>query len=487
MARRHARLVCGDPEVQAYCRALMDRAAAVRLPELFSRPLPGALYRVPDRSGITTLGLRRSDLPDDPLVELLRYRMGQYLHPSISIIDPRLVCEARMEHEPLENESPGDIHFISGLAETGEVLCYAVLRALPGAPPGATLRDRERPFFPVEKVHGSGVFNRLALLPDLPVTHIFELGRYVKNHFLHPLNERNARAPSEIALAVFRTLGGPLRDEVLAFVGDLEEGIAKKTLDFFHIPTLLIRGVVPYSPEESYFFPRNQYCTVYPFASLTADLAGTRGRLDQIEAALETPGREGLKRLFELKESSLAPPSSLEPPGGLAQITTAELPEQGGEMAHRREMLETAEELEDFDPLSVLSDAERRLLSGFMQRREFAPGEAIVRQGEVGDALYLIDEGEAEVRIRKEDGGVVVVNTLGPDQYFGEIALVRGGVRTADVVATTPMSLLRLDQAAYSRFLARLAEVEQRLARTAESRASDTARKLGTATRGEAE
>ncbi|HTE17652.1 MAG TPA: cyclic nucleotide-binding domain-containing protein [Armatimonadota bacterium] len=447
----------------------------MRLPALFTGGRAGVVYRVPDRHGVSTIALRRSAMADEELVSLLRYRLGQYVHPSISIIDPRLVYESRMEHEPLENEAPGDIHFISGAPGTGEILCYAVLRALPDPPRGKTMRDRDRPFLPVEKVHGWGVFNRLQILPDLPLAQVFELGRYVKNHCLPTMDERSTRAPTEIALAVFRALAGPLRGEVGGFVGDLEERIAKRTLDLFHIPTVLIRGVVPYAPEASYFFPRNQYCTVYPFAALVADLEGSLPRFAEVDEALELEGREGLKAMFALKRTSESRKSSLEPPGGLAPLNADELPDQGGEMRLRREILDIAEHLRSFEPFSNLSDAEMRLLGAFMERRAVPAGEILVRQDEIGDDLFLIEEGEAEVSRRVAGGPPTVLARLGPAQYFGEIALLHDGRRTADVRAVTAMSVLRLCKAAYTRFLARLEEVQGRIARTAAERSSPPA------------
>lgn len=474
MDRKQAHFAGRTPETEAYCQRLMDVAAAQRLPQVFQEERPGTVWHTRNRHGVSVIGLRRSALKDEELVSLLRYRLGQYVHPNISIIDPRLVHRDRMEHEPLANESPGDIHFIAGDPETGEILCYAVLRALPDHPEGTTLRHRERPLLPVEKVNGWGVFNRLERLPELPLKKVFELGRYVKNH-CRPSDDLSTRAPTEIALAVFLSLLGPLRNEVHGFVGDLEERIAKRTLDFFHIPLVLIRGVVPYSPEASYFFPRNQYCTVYPFAVLVEDVEGSADRFEAIRQALEQPGDAGMKALFGLKKTSMAKHSSLEPEEGLSELTVAELPDQGGEMRFREQLLDIAADLRTFDAFCNLNDAEMRLLGGFMKREDVPAGHYIVRQGEMGGDMYLIDEGEADVLKHNGDGPPIHIATLGPGYYFGEIALLNGGERTADVVAKTSMSLLRLSKEAYTRFLARLDEVQGRIAETAAARSSSPA------------
>ena len=67
------------------------------------------------------------------------------------------------------------------------------------------------------------------------------------------------------------------------------------------------------------------------------------------------------------------------------------------------------------------------------EERSFGEGEAIVRQGEPGDDLYVILEG----RVRVERGGRPV-ESLGEGEFFGEVAVLDGRPRSADVVAEIP-------------------------------------------------
>ena len=69
--------------------------------------------------------------------------------------------------------------------------------------------------------------------------------------------------------------------------------------------------------------------------------------------------------------------------------------------------------------------------------RSFAAGDAIVTQGEQGLGLYLIQAGRVEV-VQSQDGGERRLATLGPGEYFGEIALLTDQPRTATVRALEP-------------------------------------------------
>jgi MFS family permease len=68
-------------------------------------------------------------------------------------------------------------------------------------------------------------------------------------------------------------------------------------------------------------------------------------------------------------------------------------------------------------------------------------GSAVVREGEAGDRFFAIDEGEANISIEG-----VVGRVLGPEDYFGEIALLRDTPRTATVTARTDLSLFALER-----------------------------------------
>jgi CRP-like cAMP-binding protein len=69
----------------------------------------------------------------------------------------------------------------------------------------------------------------------------------------------------------------------------------------------------------------------------------------------------------------------------------------------------------------------------------FAPGEAVVREGDLGETLFVVLEGEAKV-LR----GSRKVGTVLPGDFFGELAAIDAQPRSASVVAVTPLRVLRL-------------------------------------------
>jgi DHA3 family macrolide efflux protein-like MFS transporter len=72
-----------------------------------------------------------------------------------------------------------------------------------------------------------------------------------------------------------------------------------------------------------------------------------------------------------------------------------------------------------------------------------APGEAIVKVGDPGDRAYFVLAGKAVAGI-PEDAGYRALSSMGPGDFFGEIGALRGGVRTANVVADEQTDLLEV-------------------------------------------
>lgn len=90
---------------------------------------------------------------------------------------------------------------------------------------------------------------------------------------------------------------------------------------------------------------------------------------------------------------------------------------------------------------SVLSDKDVKTIAKLTRKTSVPAGWAFIREGTPGDAAYLILSGTADVRI----GGTVIAS-IGPGDVTGEIALHRGGLRTATVAATTACTFLHIER-----------------------------------------
>jgi CRP-like cAMP-binding protein/Fe-S-cluster-containing dehydrogenase component len=69
---------------------------------------------------------------------------------------------------------------------------------------------------------------------------------------------------------------------------------------------------------------------------------------------------------------------------------------------------------------------------------EIAQGEYVIREGEFGDTFYLVVGGTFAVELWNDGGVPVQVNTIGRGAYFGEMAMIGRGMRTASIKALTP-------------------------------------------------
>ena len=81
----------------------------------------------------------------------------------------------------------------------------------------------------------------------------------------------------------------------------------------------------------------------------------------------------------------------------------------------------------------------------FVSRRYGADDE-IVTQGKGGAGLFILLSGAAEAVRMRRDGSKAVVNTFGPTEFFGELALLDDEPRTASVIATEDTVCLVLSQ-----------------------------------------
>jgi CRP-like cAMP-binding protein len=109
-------------------------------------------------------------------------------------------------------------------------------------------------------------------------------------------------------------------------------------------------------------------------------------------------------------------------------------------------------------------------LGGRLRVEHYPPLTEVVRAGAPGDRLYIVKSGELEVIAHGERAQSVVVNTLTAMDYFGEIALLRGGLRTATVRSRGRVELYSLNRSDFHDLLRSSAELRQAVMETSEAR-----------------
>ncbi len=82
-----------------------------------------------------------------------------------------------------------------------------------------------------------------------------------------------------------------------------------------------------------------------------------------------------------------------------------------------------------------LSPGELRLVESLLHERNYLAGEVVFDEGEEGQAIYIVLEGEVGIS-RKSEGSDAAVARLGEGTFFGELALLVGAPRSADAIAT---------------------------------------------------
>ena len=102
-------------------------------------------------------------------------------------------------------------------------------------------------------------------------------------------------------------------------------------------------------------------------------------------------------------------------------------------------------------PLSVFTEDELAAIFAAATVRTCAAGEAILTEGEPGESMFILVEGQAEARVA--DGKVV--RAYSPGAYFGELSFINPGhKRSITVVAATAARLQVLDQTSVQSLLA---------------------------------
>ncbi|MBK6663341.1 MAG: ATP-binding cassette domain-containing protein [Thermoflexaceae bacterium] len=103
--------------------------------------------------------------------------------------------------------------------------------------------------------------------------------------------------------------------------------------------------------------------------------------------------------------------------------------------------------------LHALPEDDLAALAAALKQVRVPPGGVVFEEGEPGDAFYAVTGGAVDVVTKAKDGGRVLLATLLPGQFFGEMALVTGESRTASVVSPAGADLFALPRESFTQLL----------------------------------
>jgi small-conductance mechanosensitive channel/CRP-like cAMP-binding protein len=130
--------------------------------------------------------------------------------------------------------------------------------------------------------------------------------------------------------------------------------------------------------------------------------------------------------------------------------------------------------VEPIDLFRTLTPDERSFVADHLKYAPFTAGETVTKQGAVAHFLYILCAGKVEIRRHASDGSLAkVVATIEAPDFFGEMGLMTGEPRTADVVAITDVETYRLDKEGLQRILDERPEVAEHFSATLAKRRVD--------------
>jgi len=91
---------------------------------------------------------------------------------------------------------------------------------------------------------------------------------------------------------------------------------------------------------------------------------------------------------------------------------------------------------------SRLDDATIRFFEKAAARKKFPKNTILLSKGDKSDSIYILCSGKAKAIARDEQGKEIVLDVIGPGEYFGEMAALDGGPRSATIVTKEPTEVL---------------------------------------------
>jgi cAMP-dependent protein kinase regulator len=119
--------------------------------------------------------------------------------------------------------------------------------------------------------------------------------------------------------------------------------------------------------------------------------------------------------------------------------------------------------LKSVEILSTVEPYELTQICDALKSATFNFGDFVIKEGEIGDIFYIIEDGKATASKTFEPGkSPQIVKTYEKGDYFGELALIKGEPRAANIVADTTLKVITLDRNSFTRLLGPIEDILKR-------------------------
>jgi CRP-like cAMP-binding protein len=142
---------------------------------------------------------------------------------------------------------------------------------------------------------------------------------------------------------------------------------------------------------------------------------------------------------------------------------------------------EEVEILKGIPLFSKVEPAKLKLIAFTGERMNYAAGQELFHQGDVGDAMYVILAGSADVLLETPNGQIRVAE-LRKNSFVGDIAILSDVPRTATIKAREPLTTLKISKDMFYRLVAEFPQMAIEMMRELAHRLEDTNQKLRDAT-----
>ncbi len=138
---------------------------------------------------------------------------------------------------------------------------------------------------------------------------------------------------------------------------------------------------------------------------------------------------------------------------------------------------EDVELLRKIPLFAKIEPSKLKLLAFTSERLTFNSGDSLFKQGDDGDALYVIMEGDADILVDTPSGQITVA-TMGKNDFVGDIAVLCDVPRTATVTATSKLTTMRITKDLFFQLVCQFPQIAIEIMRELAHRLDVTTRKL---------